>query len=162
MIKAILDIYGRNLDYAHRLVADLADEALCVQPAPRMNHAAWVLGHLARTSDRVAGVMLLGLEPHLPENLEERFDNKSIPVSSGTAYPDKETLVRNLDETHGRIAAALAEMPDTILADTTPHPRFAERFPLLGQALLHVLIGHEQVHLGQLSAWRRVQGLPAV
>ena len=29
-----------------KLVADLSDDQLAIQPAPKMNHAAWVLGHL--------------------------------------------------------------------------------------------------------------------
>jgi hypothetical protein len=33
-------------------------------------------------------------------------------------------------------------------------------FPTIGAAINFYLIGHVQVHLGQISAWRRGMGLP--
>jgi hypothetical protein len=162
MIAAIVDIYARNLDYAQRLVGDLRDDQMCVQPAEQMNHAAWVIGHLARTGDRVAAARLLGLEPKMPDNLEPLFDHQSTPVSDRSTYPDKATLLGFLDDAHQRVTAALSQKPDALLDESVADERFAKRFATLGPAFLHVLIGHEQMHLGQLSAWRRVQGLPRV
>jgi uncharacterized damage-inducible protein DinB len=48
------------------------------------------------------------------------------------------------------------------LAAANPMQRLAERFPTTGHALTHVLVAHENLHLGQLSQWRRVLGLEAV
>ncbi|MEY4102879.1 MAG: hypothetical protein RL461_81, partial [Planctomycetota bacterium] len=36
---------------------------------------------------------------------------------------------------------------------------FKERFPVLGQAVLFLCNNHQMMHLGQISAWRRVMGL---
>jgi hypothetical protein len=41
-------------------------------------------------------------------------------------------------------------------------PRWKEIMPTVGIALPYLLLVHENQHLGQLSAWRRVLGLPAV
>ena len=35
-------------------------------------------------------------------------------------------------------------------------------WPTLGDGLVWMIASHENIHLGQLSAWRRVQGLPSV
>ena len=47
MTGPLLHTWSLNLGYAKRLVADIPDGAMALQPAPGMNHAAWVLGHLA-------------------------------------------------------------------------------------------------------------------
>lgn len=161
-VDGILLLYRNNLDYAQRLVADLDDDALALQPAAEMNHAAWVLGHLATVSDRVAGGMLLGLTPRLPDQWDELFGVKSIPTDERARYPGKQDLVEALIATHGVIDEKMGEMSDDLLAQPTSHERFAKRFPQMVEALIHVLVGHEQMHLGQLSAWRRVQGMARV
>ncbi|MAE65119.1 MAG: hypothetical protein CMJ18_12685 [Phycisphaeraceae bacterium] len=162
MIPAIIDLYSKNLDYAGRLVADLPDASMCHQPGPGMNHPAWVLGHLAWTSDRVAGGILLQVEPELPKRLGGPFDAQSVPSDNATIYPAKAKLLEALEKVHGRIAGELSGRSVPSLDEPTQHERFASRFPTIGEALIHVMVGHEQVHLGQLSAWRRVQGMASV
>lgn len=162
MIDSILNLYARNLDFAHRLVADLPDEKMAVQPAAKMNHAAWVIGHLAWAADDIAGKRQFGLERIMPAKFDGAFDHKSAPTDNRTVYPDKVTLVKYLDDSHERVAAALKARGDSFLVQPTTDPIFAKRFPQMGGTLLHLMIGHEQMHLGQLSAWRRAQGLPAV
>ena len=45
-------------------VADIPDDQIALQPAPGMNHAAWVLGHLACTADMLGA--MIGLTPICP------------------------------------------------------------------------------------------------
>jgi len=51
MVSHLLHAWNLNLAYARRLVADLTEEQMTVQPSSGMNHAAWVLGHLACSGD---------------------------------------------------------------------------------------------------------------
>ena len=51
MTDPLLHTWNLNLGYAKRFVADIPDDTMALQPAPGMNHAASVLGHLAYTAD---------------------------------------------------------------------------------------------------------------
>lgn len=160
MIESLLSTYDRNLDYAGRLVADLNDAAMVAQPASGMNHAAWVLGHLTSTCD----VAMMGLgEPKVaPEGWRDRFGPRSQPLPDRAAYPNKEVLLDALREGHVQVSRAVRGLDAQRLLAPPAEARFRERWPALADMLLHVMISHEQMHLGQISAWRRVQGLPAV
>ena len=57
MLSPLLHAWNLNLGYAKRLVADLPDNQMVFQPAPHMNHAAWVLGHLACTADMLGAMI---------------------------------------------------------------------------------------------------------
>ena len=149
----------RNLDYARRLVADLPQDQMAVQPQPAMNHPAWVLGHLARTTDFAAS--FFGVAPAVPKAWEELFKGGSKPTSTA-AYPDKATLLQTLEGGHARVAEALRKAGPAALEQPPSNPKLCTRFPTTAHAVVHILIAHENMHLGQLSAWRRVQGLPAV
>lgn len=57
----------------------------------------------------------------------------------------------------------VAGIPDDKMA-LQPTPLEAVRgfLPTLGESFVFVMAAHENVHLGQLSAWRRVQGMARV
>jgi hypothetical protein len=57
MTDPLLHTWTLNLGYAKRLVADIPDDTMALQPAPGMNHAAWVLGHLACTADMLGDML---------------------------------------------------------------------------------------------------------
>jgi hypothetical protein len=61
MTGPLLDTWNLNLGYAKRLVVDIPDDKMALQPAPGMNHAAWVLGHLACTADMLGA--MIGAKP---------------------------------------------------------------------------------------------------
>jgi uncharacterized damage-inducible protein DinB len=48
------------------------------------------------------------------------------------------------------------------LAGAIPLERWKQRFPLIADAVVHLMIDHESTHLGQVSAWRRAGGRPSV
>ena len=161
MIEALLAMYEKNLDYSRRLVADIPDARATAQPSPQspMNHAAWVLGHLAQVADFYG--TQLGLPATAPKEWGAMFGGSSKP-SDGQGYPSKAALLKALEDGHARVAAAV-RAKETALWQTPPaDEKRRQRFPTMGHFLVHVLINHEAIHLGQLSAWRRVQGLPSV
>jgi hypothetical protein len=160
MTNPLLHTWSLNLGYAQRLVADIPDEQMAVQPAPEMNHAAWVLGHLACTADMLGS--MLGLEPVCPADWPALFDWNSSPLSESSRYPTKATLLRALEESHAQIAATLPGVPASRWSEATPLEAVRGFLPTLGDCFVFVLAAHENMHLGQLSAWRRVQGLGRV
>jgi hypothetical protein len=161
MFELLRPIYDFNLVYAQKLVADIPDERMCVQPVPGqvMNHAAFLLGHLAWTSDTVVG--LLGVQPTGAAAWKDTVGMGATPSDDRSLYPSKADLLEALADAHGRLIAALPNATPELLAQPAPE-RIRARFRTVGNALAGVMTAHESMHLGQLSAWRRAQGLPAV
>ena len=160
MTDPLLHTWNLNLGYAKRLVADLQDEKMALQPAPGMNHAAWVLGHLACTADMLGA--MIGLEPVCPGDWPDRFEWNSSPSGDASLYPSKAALLRALEDAHVRIAAALPGVPESTWAETTPLEAVRGFLPTMGDCFVFVMAAHENMHLGQVSAWRRVQGMGRV
>jgi hypothetical protein len=160
MTGHLLHIWNMNLGYAKRLVADVPDEAMALQPAPGMNHAAWVLGHLACAADMLGG--MIGTPPVCPPEWTALFDWNSTPSSDATGYPSKAVLLKALQDAHARIAAALPGVPSGRWTEPTPIEGIRGVLPTIGDCFVFVMAAHENVHLGQLSAWRRIQGMGRV
>ena len=159
VIDALRLSWGKNLDYAQKLVADVPADRMVHQPAPNMNHPAWVLGHLNAYHSVI--VSLVCGRP-FDDPKEHRYGMKSNPVADLDAYPPRAELIDDFVRGHGDVAAALKTAgPDTWTRAVTLE-RWKPVLPTVGQALVYLMILHESTHLGQLSAWRRVQGMPGV
>ena len=98
MTGPLLHTWNLNLGYAKRLVADIPDDKMALQPAPEMNHAAWVLGHLACTADMLGA--MIGVKPVCPPDWPALFDWNSSPSSDASQYPSKATLLKALEDAH--------------------------------------------------------------
>jgi hypothetical protein len=159
MINDLLFLYDRNLRYAKSLVEDVDDSKMAIQPAPAMNHPAWTLGHLAVTGDVL--LQMFGHTPACPADWKDNFGRESTPSSDRSRYPSKEKLIEALERTHASVKETLSHVDPREL-DTPPPQRYVARFPTKRTLVIQMLTGHEQTHLGQLSAWRRIQGMPPV
>jgi len=84
----------------------------------------------------------------------------STPSTNRADYPSKEKLLQLLNETHERLYQLIAAADESQLDAPTPFPRLAAGLPTIREALTFILVGHVGVHLGQLSTWRRMIGLP--
>ena len=160
MRSPLLHTWNLNLGYARRLVADISDEQMAFQPAAHMNHAAWVLGHLACTSDMLAA--MIGVKPVCPPVWTSLFDWNSEPSSDASRYPTKAVLLKALENAHSGVAVALPSVPEARWSEPTPIEEVRGFLPTLGDSFVFVMAAHENMHLGQLSAWRRVQGMGRV
>lgn len=160
-LQVTIDLYAKNLEYAQKLTAELPADKWTFQPAAGMNHAAWVIGHLARTSD-VVGSLLDKKPAAQPENWQHLFGPVSVPVADASAYPAGEVLIGALEAAHSRVTGALQAVDLAILDQPPTIERLVSRFPTLRPFVTHVMLTHEMLHLGQLSAWRRVQGMGQV
>ncbi|MEX2112616.1 MAG: DinB family protein [Pirellulales bacterium] len=149
-----------NVDYARRLVADIPDEQMAAQPVAGMNHAAWVLGHLAYVFDSMIAVW--GQKPSMSPEWKELFNVASKPLEDRSRYPGKAELWDAYLASYQRIVDAVRGATDEDLAREFPNPRLRNSMPTVGVAMIHILTSHQGQHLGQLSAWRRARGLPGV
>ena len=118
MLAPLLHTWNLNLGYAKRLVADIPNDTMAIQPAPHMNPAAWVLRPPACTADMLGA--MIDAKSVCPPEWTTLFDWNSSPSSGVSRYPTKSLLLKALEASH------------------------------------------ENMHRGQLSAWRRVQGMGRV
>jgi hypothetical protein len=158
----IIPTFKLNLWYSQRLVADVSDEQMCAQPVPGrvMNHAAFVLGHLAWAAGDVASGFL-GLPLMCPEGWKDLFGQGAQPLADRSRYPSRAVLLKTLEDAHARLAEAAPKAKPELLAQAGPE-RMRDRFPTIGSVLVGLMTSHHASHNGQLSAWRRALGLPSV
>jgi len=159
MIDSLKIGWARHSDYGNKLVADLSQDQMIVQPQPGMNHPSWVLSHLNAYHGPL--VSMLSGEP-FDDPKDHRFGMLSKPEADASVYESKQTLLTQYNEGHERVVAALESAGEAGLHRAMSLERWKGVFPTVGSALGYLMLAHEGVHLGQLSAWRRVQGLPSV
>ena len=70
-----------------------------------------------------------------------------------------EDVVAFFKKGYASTVAALREVDDATLEVPNPNERMAGKFPTLGSGHGFYVGGHMMMHLGQLSAWRRMAGL---
>ena len=94
-----------------KLVADLSDEQLALQPAPKTNHAAWVLGHLITTDYALLGILTGQAVPAwIDEAFKAKYGNKSEPVAEKENYQNKAVLCGAAEcDAHEQIIAKLED-----------------------------------------------------
>src|SRR5262249_23610492 len=97
-------LYAFTHSYCHKLADDLDDARLATQPAPGVNHPAWILGHLAIATD--GALRCLGEPGVCPPEWAKLFGPGSTPVTDRAAYPSKAELLAVLDAGHERVLGA--------------------------------------------------------
>lgn len=123
-----------------------------------MNHPARTIGHLIFILQLLGGVV--GIPEWLPVDWEKRFGSRSIPVSDATLYETKDNLLALLGDAEQRITLAVEMVDDSVLDQPFPDETYLEVFPTIRHAFIQVLIAHTAFHVGQISVWRRLMGLP--
>ena len=155
--------WAKNQDYGQRLVADLTAEQMILQPAPTgkapANHPAWVLSHL-NTYIPIVSALILGQDFEDPKDAP--FGMQSKPESDLEIYGSKDDLLNTFVDGHQNVTALLQSASADVLQNPVPLERWQTRMPTVAAALIYLGMCHENLHLGQLSAWRRIQGMPSV
>ena len=158
-----------GLRYAEQLVTSIPAEMFATMPlqskgkdgaTSELNSAAFNIGHLSIYGDRVC--TLLGrtdLVKPMPYSVD-LFKNGAPCLGTPGAYPGKDLLVSTFFERQRLAIDALLSVDDKAMrAENPAEGRMKEMFPTIGSAVAFLLDGHVQMHLGQISAWRRVMGL---
>lgn len=162
-IDGLLFCFDKNKQYGSNLVADLTAEQMVAQPAPAgkapANHPAWVLSHLNAYLAVIPSV-IQGEEFEDPKH--HPFGMLSQPENNPSIYASKEELIDAFVCGHEEVAVLLGNASPEILDQPISLPRWAPVFKTVGVALHYIMLNHENMHLGQISAWRRIQGLPSV
>jgi hypothetical protein len=159
MFERELRLNGLMNGYLSRLLQDLDDAQLNVPVANGGNPPAWILAHLAVANDYA--LRMLG-EPRItPSEWHKRFGPGASPKDDQRPLPSKTELVQKLEEGRQNVAAT-AVKADPARMDERHSIEFFKDTPVetVGDVVAHLLTTHLAGHLGQLSAWRRVQGRP--
>ncbi len=163
VLEGLVAAFRRNQDYGQRLVQDLTEEQMVLQPrvAGELtgNHPAWVLSHL----NAYLGVMQSVIQGMPIEDPRDHpFGMQSQPVSDRSLYASRDQLLAEWSQGHEQVSRLLEAAGDDVFRQPVQLDRWAEVMPLAGICLPYLMLNHENIHLGQLSAWRRVLGMPSV
>ena len=159
MIDGLLLGWDRNLDYARRLLADVPEDRMCYQPVVNMNHPAWVFSHLNVYHAPMVG-LLSGKPFEDPKG--HKFGMGSKCLADASQYASKNELLAAYERGHADVATAMRIGGQAALDADTPLERWRASMPKVGVALPYLMLVHESTHLGQISMWRRAQGMPSV
>ena len=162
-IAGLLYGWNKNIEYLPKLVGDLSEAQMwaAIEPAggEPANHPAWILSHLNTYLPIIAALVE---DREFADPREAPFGMLSRPESRSGLYPPRDELVATYVAGHQQVDRLLRNADPSILERPMRLPRWAPLMPQVGMALSYLMLYHEGLHLGQLSAWRRVQGLPRV
>ena len=156
-----------SLGYAERLLSgvrasDFARLARSGDELVQSNHPAFIYGHLSLYAPRI--LEQLGDDPgdlRPSDRFVQRF-NKDVRCEDdpdGTVYPPMDEITERFFSGYRRAIAALASVDDARFAEPNPNEAMRGKFSTMGSMHAFYLSGHIMIHMGQLSAWRRMMGL---
>lgn len=166
--NAIADSLQHSINYAERLIVGVAPVQFARLAMPggvaiQSNHGAFILGHLSIYGPRIVQHLsgdVNGIAPSV--RFVEAFskDAKCIDDPDGVRYPPMDEIVAAFFATYRAALQPLRSADDALMAQANPSGgRLTELFPTIGSMLTFYAGGHVSMHLGQMSAWRRMLGL---
>src|SRR5262245_35730471 len=158
-VEAVAQSHGIAKAVVHRYVDDPKPEEFFHQPVPGANHAAWIVGHLARTARQACEGLGLQDLPPLPQDWDADYRITKTMAPAGQKAGDPKELLRLFDLHEDRLIAGLKHVDAAKLAEppSFQSPLFSNR----GQ-MIHFLSMHAAMHAGQLSVIRRSLGKPPI
>ncbi len=160
-----------GLGYAERLVSGVRPDQFARLASPggetlKSNHPAFVFGHLALYPAKA--LTLIGRPVPEAAKLSSNYDElfkagaECRDDADGKLYPPMDEVMRHFTDSYKAAIESISTVDDETLLKPNPNEgRMKELFPTIGAAVTFYLGGHVQMHLGQISAWRRAMGLAA-
>lgn len=166
--KMIADSAARGISYAERLLKETPDDRFARMSSPGnqtvdSNHPAFIVGHLCLYPQKVMQHIGASTEQtQVPASFDELFSKtaKCQDDAAGTTYPNPELIKETFRRSYAAALDAIAQCDDSLLGQDNPDEAMNAIFPTMGSMLNFYLTSHVMVHLGQLSTWRRMEGLP--
>lgn len=164
--ETIGDSLQVTMGYGERLLKDVTADKFARfgnvgETTVESNHPAFVYGHLSLYAPRI--LKDLGhAAPAIPDNFEAVFSKDATCVDDpdGRIYPAMDQVTKFFFTGYKAALEALQATPDETFQQPNPlGGGMAERFPTLGSMHNFYVGGHVMIHMGQMSAWRRMMGL---
>lgn len=160
MLATPNDVIAFSLKASHarfRMYLDgLKPTEFAHQPIAGANSVAWMLGHLALTDRRIAGLLGADLPP-LPAGFEERFKTTKQAAGTQTGLGDPADLLEVFDQSRRLLVAAVEKADAAAL--NKPLPTTNPLFSTAGEAAAFMAV-HHGLHAGQVTMIRRALGYP--
>lgn len=155
MTDLFVKLSRSNAEFLKYAVADIPEGVFAKAHTHLPNHPAWTVGHL--TFVRAALPAMMGSPG--PVTPDDRYGPGSDPNAASAVYPAKAQLLADLDAAQAHFEKVLAGLTAQQLAAPTPGEGLRKVFPTVQDMLLGMLTRHDNLHIGQLTDWRRAQGL---
>ncbi|HEY1064891.1 MAG TPA: DinB family protein [Pirellulales bacterium] len=139
------------------LAAFRTPEDWVYQVQPHLNHALWVVGHLAHTDNFFLSMVAPEKAVSPPPNAD-KFGTGSQPTNNPADYPPAEEVLAYYRDRRAALLSALERMSEDDLQRKTP-PGTPAFLPDVASAF-ETALWHECMHSGQLTVVRRALGLP--
>ncbi|MEI6256365.1 MAG: DinB family protein [Planctomycetota bacterium] len=162
----IADTLNLSVGYAERLLKEVPAErfARFARPGGMVvdsNHPAFIYGHLSLYAPKV--LQQIGHPcPAIPPHFDDCFskDASCRDDEDGDLYPSMDEITVFFFESQRMLVGALRATPNATFEQPNPaEGRMKDLFPTLGSVQTFYCGGHLMMHLGQMSAWRRMEGL---
>jgi hypothetical protein len=165
----IADSLQLSLSYAERMLKEVPADKFARLAAPggqvvQSNHPAFIYGHLSLYGPRIIeqlGGDATGLAPSQRVAAACSKDAQCQDDPQGTIYPAMAEVTDAFFRGYRAALELLQRTPEFSFQKPNPAGgRLTELFPTIGSMHAFYCGGHLMMHLGQMSAWRRMQGLP--
>lgn len=163
----IADSLELTLGYAERLLKDVTANSFARlgstgRAAIQSNHPAFIYGHLCLYAPRIVNQAGATFSLEIPEAFAEVFSKEAQCQDDpdGKIYPVQSEVVDLFFNGYRAAVDALRAAGDDVLQQENS-TAMAERFPTVGSLLNFYSNGHVMMHMGQMSAWRRIRGMGA-
>lgn len=165
----IADASTVGLRYAQRLLKGIPPERFARFATPggetiAANHPAFIVGHLCLYPAKVVQLLDYPSSDAQPPADYERLFSKDAQCQDdrdGSIYPAADALTAAFERSYAAALTALRAASDAQLSAENPvDTPMKQVCPTLGAMLTFYVTGHVTTHLGQLSTWRRMEGLP--
>jgi hypothetical protein len=126
------------------------------------NHPAFVFGHLAIYPARLAEAMGVSVPGAVvPGTFVDLFaaGKPCLDDPEGTIYPTMDVITNAYWSGYRAILDAIVAADGAVLAKPHPNEKLRDRFPSVGALATFLITSHIMMHLGQVSAWRRMMGM---
>lgn len=164
------DSLALSLNYSRRMLVGVTPEqfARFARPGHQIvesNHAAFVYGHLSLYASRIIEQLdadASSLTPTARFQAAFSKDAHCVDDPTGEVYPSMKDITEAYFQGYEAALEVLRHAPDESLQKPNPSGgRMTELFPTIGSIQAFYVGGHIMMHVGQVSAWRRMWGLGA-
>lgn len=129
------------------------------------NHPSFICGHLGLYGARM--FTFVGKDPGsvaAPAGWDALYKAgvQCEDDPKGTIYPAWDKVRAQLVSSLNATIEMFGTLDDSVLLRPMPDEKARSFFPTIGLALNFMTTTHVSIHMGQLSAWRRCFGMPAV
>ena len=155
VIATAAENYRFNSDFLTKMVSDLSPEEWLRRPDEKLNHIAWIVGHVIWA--RKAVLTRLGTDWSQP--WLSSFA-RGVKCNDVATFPSPDTLMDNWREVSGVLATALDGASEDVLS--TPSTQGPPSADGKISGVVNFLAIHETYHLGQASylrSWLGHKGL---